>query len=259
MYEFITGVLVCCLCAPAGERAGGYKTKHAHPRRRCSTYRSKSRGAPNLFAPEMSQQQPAQPITAPTAEDLVVQDARKKVLRALDSKITQQDDPTALAAIETASKLVNNIVSNPMEPKYRKIRSNNPTFSKKVLRCPGGQDLLLALGFRTKVMEFEEMWIVEEGPVLHRTLAEGAVVLERYLELTREKIERAARQRKEKLANMNEDRLRTLQAIEDDKAERKLRETLGRGGNAGAMFHNEAAGAPGAGADDSQLSPRVIS
>ena len=65
----------------------------------------------------------------------------------------------------------------------------------------------------TKVMEFEEMWIVEEGPVLHRTLAEGAVVLERYLELTREKIERAARQRKEKLANMNEDRLRTLQAF----------------------------------------------
>ena len=97
----------------------------------------------------MSQQQPAQPITAPTAEDLVVQDARKKVLRALDSKITQQDDPTALAAIETVSKLVNNIVSNPMEPKYRKIRSNNPTFSKKVLRCPGGQDLLLALPIHT--------------------------------------------------------------------------------------------------------------
>ena len=78
-------------------------------------------------------------------------------------------------------KLVNNIVANPMEPKYRKIRANNPGFSKKVLRCPGGQDLLLGLGFRTKVMEFEEMWIVDEDPVLHRALAEGAVVLEHHV------------------------------------------------------------------------------
>ena len=175
-------------------------------------------------------QQPVVPIAAPTAEDIVVQEARKKVLRALDSKVTQQDDATALAAIETCLKLVNNIVANPMEPKFRKIRANNPGFSKKVLRCPGGQDLLLGLGFRTKVMEFEEMWIVEEDPVLHRALAEAAVVLERYLGLTREKIERAARQRKEKLANMNEDRQRTLQAIEDDKAARREREMLGGGG-----------------------------
>jgi hypothetical protein len=171
-------------------------------------------------------QQPVVPIAAPTAEDIVVQEARKKVLRALDSKVTQQDDATALAAIETCLKLVNNIVANPMEPKFRKIRANNPGFSKKVLRCPGGQDLLLGLGFRTKVMEFEEMWVVEEDPVLHRALAEGAVVLERYLSLTREKIERTAKQRKEKLANMNEDRLRTLQAIEDDKAARRERELL---------------------------------
>ena len=171
-------------------------------------------------------QQPVVPIAAPTAEDIVVQEARKKVLRALDSKVTQQDDATALAAIETCLKLVNNIVANPMEPKFRKIRANNPGFSKKVLRCPGGQDLLLGLGFRTKVMEFEEMWVVEEDPVLHRALAEGAVVLERYLSLTREKIERTAKQRKVKLANMNEDRLRTLQAIEDDKAARRERELL---------------------------------
>jgi hypothetical protein len=181
-------------------------------------------------------QQPVVPIAAPTAEDIVVQEARKKVLRALDSKVTQQDDATALAAIETCLKLVNNIVANPMEPKFRKIRANNPGFSKKVLRCPGGQDLLLGLGFRTKVMEFEEMWVVEEDPVLHRALAEGAVVLERYLSLTREKIERTATQRKEKLANMNEDRLRTLQAIEDDKAARRERELLSGidGGDGGA-------------------------
>ena len=169
------------------------------------------------------------------------------MLRALDAKITHQDDPTALACIETALKLVNNVVQNPSEPKYRRIRSNNPAISKRLLRCPGGQDLLLALGFRTKVMEFEEMWIVEEAPTLQRVLAEGAIILERYLGLTREKIERTAKQRAERMANMNEDRARTLQAIEEDKAERaaKQRERealcLGGAGGAGAsMFHHEA-------------------
>ena len=83
--------------------------------------------------------------------------ARRRVVRALDAKVTQQDDATALAAIETATKLVNNILQNPSEPKYRRVRSNNPSISKKLLHCPGGQDLMLALGFRTKVIEFEEV------------------------------------------------------------------------------------------------------
>ena len=30
------------------------------------------------------------------------------------------------------------------------------------LTCPGGQDVLIGLGFRTKVMEFEEFWVCEE-------------------------------------------------------------------------------------------------
>ena len=196
-------------------------------------------------------QQLAPPITAPTADDISVQESRKKVLRALDAKITNQDDPTALACIETALKLVNNVVQNPSEPKYRRIRSNNPAVSKRLLRCPGGQDLLLGLGFRTKVMEFEEMWIVEEATTMQRVLSEGAIVLERYLSLTREKIERTAKQRAERMANMNEDRARTLQAIEEDKAERaakqREREALGLsgpGGAGGSMFHHEASEGP---------------
>jgi hypothetical protein len=130
------------------------------------------------------------------------------------------------AAIETALKLTANIVELPNEPKYRRFRSNNPAISKKLLRCPGGQDLLIALGFRTKVMEFEEYWVVEDSPVLMRVLAEAVQALERYRELTSTRLERNAKNRKEKIANMNDDRARTLQAIEEDKAARKDRELL---------------------------------
>ena len=174
----------------------------------------------------------AAPIIPPvSAADIACSEARKKVLRALDSKICEQDEPTALAAIETALKLVSNIIDQPSEPKYRKFRANNPAISKKLLRCPGGQDLLLGLNFRTKVMEFEEFWTVDavensDATLLMRILAEGAEALERYRELTRIKIERNAKLRREKLANSNEERQRTLQAIEEDKADRKRAEEL---------------------------------
>ena len=74
-------------------------------------------------------------IPVPTTEDMALAEARKKVLRALDAKICEQDEPTALAAIETVLKLVGNIVDTPSEPKFRKFRSNNPAISKKLLRC----------------------------------------------------------------------------------------------------------------------------
>ena len=130
----------------------------------------------------------------------------RKVLRTLDSRICEQDESTALAAIETALKLVSNILDHPSEPKFRKFRANNPGISKKLLSCPGGQDLLVALGFRVKVIEFEECWIADETSLMMRSLAEASQALDRYRELTRVKLERNAKLRREKLANMNEER-----------------------------------------------------
>ena len=139
------------------------------------------------------------------------------------------------AAIETAPKLVGNIIDQPGEAKFRRFRANNPAISKKLLSCPGGQDLLLAMGFHTKVMEFEEFWVAEDSPLLMRALAEAAQALERYRELTRIKLERSAKLRKEKLANMTEERQRTLAAIEEDKATRRERAEIAASARAAAL------------------------
>ncbi len=165
-------------------------------------------------------------IAQPSEEDQTVSDNRKLVARALDTKVSQQDSPTAMAAIELLLKLANNIIANPDEPKYRQFRSNNPKIRQGVLRCPGGQDVLLALGFRTKVFEFEEHWVADETPVLMRTLAESIVVLENYRGLEQAKIDRLAKQRAEKLAGANDERQRTLMQIKEDEAERRERARL---------------------------------
>jgi hypothetical protein len=122
-----------------------------------------------------------------------------------------------------ADKLAANIVANPSEPRYQRFRSNNPSISRKLLQFPGGTELLIAMGFRTTVADFEEHWVVEVTPVELRILSEAREVLQHYRGLIATRLEQAARLRKEKLDGLNEARKQTLAEIEADKAERKDR------------------------------------
>ena len=145
------------------------------------------------------------------------------MLRALDTKVSQQDPPGALQAIEVLDKLAANILANPSEPKYLRIRANNPSISRKVLHFPGGNDVLLAMGFRTTVADFEEYWVCDASSTQLRILNETQQLLRHYRQLLQTKVEHAANVRQQRLAGMNEDRKQTLAEIESDKAERRYR------------------------------------
>lgn len=49
--------------------------------------------------------------------------------------------------LTTISKLLNNLVNNPTDTKYRSIRINNPALQSKVFVIPGATNVLLAAGF----------------------------------------------------------------------------------------------------------------
>jgi Holliday junction resolvasome RuvABC DNA-binding subunit len=51
-------------------------------------------------------------------------------------------------SVDTFCKIVNNIISHPTEPKYRRIRLANPTFQEKLWSSIGGPELLQAVGFK---------------------------------------------------------------------------------------------------------------
>ena len=68
--------------------------------------------------------------------------------------------------------------------------------------------------------------MVDDSPVLFRVFAECLIVLERYRELVEYKIEKNAKERRERLANMNDDRARVLADIEADKQARRDREDM---------------------------------
>mmetsp|Transcript_31692 Transcript_31692/g.78978 ORF Transcript_31692/g.78978 Transcript_31692/m.78978 type:complete len:210 (+) Transcript_31692:21-650(+) len=176
-----------------------------------------------LVAAEATSEQFDAPPLVRTAEDIKVCDTRKLVLRALDTKLSQQDPPGALQALEVLDKLAANILANPQEPKYLRFRANNPSISRKLLSFAGGKDILLALGFKTTVEEFEEFWVADASPTQQRCLGEARELFSRYRELLETKVENNAKLRKEKLAGLSEERKQTLAQIEADKQERRDR------------------------------------
>jgi len=55
--------------------------------------------------------------------------------------------------VETMQKMLGNVVANPAEFKYRKIRSSNPNFVGKVYSCKGAPELFRLAGFKDTVEE----------------------------------------------------------------------------------------------------------
>lgn len=61
--------------------------------------------------------------------------------------LLSNDEGIARTAVELLLKVVSNIVSNPMEEKYRRMRSSNATFRAKLGNVNGGNQCMQALGF----------------------------------------------------------------------------------------------------------------
>ena len=160
-------------------------------------------------------------IAPPTPDEIKVTEGRKRILRALDAKITVQDDKTALVALGLALKLVTNIVENPDEPKFRQFKASNAAISKKLIKVPGGVDLLLAAGFTTTVVDMEEHWQLLGSGVELIILEHAREGLARYKANLEAKVETAAKSRDERMRGLDKEKEQILQQIEGDKADRK--------------------------------------
>ena len=66
-------------------------------------------------------------------------------------------------AVGLLVKITNNIVANPMQEKYRKMKASNATFTSKLGSLPGGNNVMMALGFTLTAEEWvltpsEQAW-----------------------------------------------------------------------------------------------------
>lgn len=71
--------------------------------------------------------------------------------------------------VDVLCKYLDNILANPEEMKFHKIRCSNATFKDKVLPILGAAELLYAAGFRQERLDHngveEEFWVFNQNNV----------------------------------------------------------------------------------------------
>ncbi|KAK3579399.1 hypothetical protein CHS0354_029707 [Potamilus streckersoni] len=77
-----------------------------------------------------------------------------------------KDKVKVKACVETISKYLDNIIANPEEEKYRKIRHSNKAFQERVSALEGTEEFIQAVGFQYKTISVdgvdEIFWVMEE-------------------------------------------------------------------------------------------------
>jgi len=72
---------------------------------------------------------------------------------ALETMKSNHDATTYAAGTQTIVKLLDNIISHPMEEKYRKVKRANPAFQKRLGRLSGSEAALESIGFTVQQQE----------------------------------------------------------------------------------------------------------
>eukprot|EP00887_Chlorella_sp_A99_P007878 scaffold20.g7878.t1 len=104
-------------------------------------------------------------------------------------KLAQIDD-----SVTFLRRICDNVRSQPDEPKFRKIKLTNPTFTHHVRDAPGGEAFLKEAGWHVKVEDFEKFWVYDARPgsVEWQILEEACKELDKLVQLVTDKKRRAA-------------------------------------------------------------------
>ncbi|KAK4684523.1 hypothetical protein P7C73_g5654, partial [Tremellales sp. Uapishka_1] len=89
---------------------------------------------------------------------------------------------------QTLIKISSNILSNPHEPKYRELKSTNNLVKTKILAAKGGQEYLIALGFRTKVVDHTQVFALQDIPRRMHELQLGNEILMDHIKLLQDRV-----------------------------------------------------------------------
>jgi len=101
---------------------------------------------------------PVTPAPAPVAP---VAPTVNEDLEAAIADLRTNDKEVLRACLSTLVKITQNVVKNPVEAKFRKLKNANEAFKKKILECTGGVEALLACGWTPDVdPEGEDCWIL---------------------------------------------------------------------------------------------------
>ncbi|ESK96031.1 ubx domain-containing protein 2 [Moniliophthora roreri MCA 2997] len=184
-----------------------------------------------IEAAERRRREAAQQTTL--AQDRAEHERRQLFRRLIDPGIMRPNSqPQALESLRTINRLCQNILNEPENTKFHRIKTTNTKIQKDVVTPKGTVELLRELGFRPEVEDFQPYYIFNLSRLTD--LRTGSKIINDALQLHTEKEERTAAARqaekeareqaaeKVKLAYMDDRRAKS----ELDERERQRREAL---------------------------------
>lgn len=105
----------------------------------------------------------AQPPTRLSPE---VEEAHAALVKCLHGTIlkTEINVPAKQqSAVETLTTLVQNVLREPGNEKFRRVRATNETFKARLLSVKGGEEFLKVLGFRDQTIDFTRFLVLSDA------------------------------------------------------------------------------------------------
>ena len=106
--------------------------------------------------------QPTLNFMPPAAAAPVAATPAANPLQAALRQIRAATSPTDyVTAVSTLEKILTNIISHPMEEKYRRVKKQNAAFQRRLGGKPGGDAAMLAAGFVAQMDEGEPIYMMQ--------------------------------------------------------------------------------------------------
>lgn len=124
--------------------------------------------------------------SAPTAPPLTsTATATDPLKTALDTIRSNNPPATYLTAVQTLEKALTNIMTHPLEEKYRKVKQQNPAFRKRLGGLIGGDAAMLAAGFLTEMSNGEQVYMMHASPQAWPKLVASKTTIETAIQQAR--------------------------------------------------------------------------
>ena len=142
--------------------------------------------------------------------------------------------PLQEQCVVTLHTLCKNVIDNPSDDRYRRVKATSRTMTQKVLACRGGEAFLNAAGWRKVAIDYEGYYRCEDTAHCIELLRIAEDVLRKNLQLCREKTERHERAKTKEKDDAARQKEEARRAIEEDKARRREAEERKRAAKAAA-------------------------
>lgn len=162
-----------------------------------------------------------------SSELLRQHEQRQKFRRLIDPGISRPNSQeAAMASLKILSKISENLIREPENPKFRQFKSTNDTIRRCLIETKGALEYAIEMGFRPEVKEFQPLYVWNERK--SEELRLGAQILQETRALAEQKSARSQKNAAEAKAVTEAATRNTLLAFMDDRKTKMLRDQRDR-------------------------------